>query len=163
MKIILFISMMIINTASFSQIKYPDTKKVDQEDNYFGTIIKDPYRWLEDDNSAETKAWVTEENKVTEDYLSKIPFRQKIKDRLKEMWNYPKYGAPFKEGDYYYFYKNDGLQNQAVLFRQKGLDVTPEVFLDPNKLSKDGTVAIGTVSFSRNSKIRCLLRSAGRQ
>lgn len=152
MKISLFISMMIINTASFSQIKYPDTKKVDQEDNYFGTIIKDPYRWLEDDNSAETKAWVTEENKVTEDYLSKIPFRQKIKGRLKEMWNYPKYGAPFKEGDYYYFYKNDGLQNQAVLFRQKGLDATPEVFLDPNKLSKDGTVAIGTVSFSRNSK-----------
>lgn len=152
MKIILFISLMIINTTSFSQIKYPDTKKVDQEDNYFGTIVKDPYRWLEDDNSAETKAWVTEENKVTEDYLSKIPFRQKIKDRLKEMWNYPKYGAPFKEGDYYYFYKNDGLQNQAVLLRQKGLDATPEVFLDPNKLSKDGTVAIGTVSFSRNSK-----------
>ena len=152
MKIILFISLMIINTTSFSQIKYPDTKKVDQEDNYFGTIVKDPYRWLEDDNSAETKAWVTEENQVTEDYLSKISFRQKIKDRLKEMWNYPKYGAPFKEGDYYYFYKNDGLQNQAVLFRQKGLDATPEVFLDPNKLSKDGTVAISTVSFSKNSK-----------
>ncbi|HEY5367822.1 MAG TPA: prolyl oligopeptidase family serine peptidase [Hanamia sp.] len=152
MKITFILSLMSITTTSFSQIKYPETKKTDQEDNYFGTTVKDPYRWLEDDNSAETKAWVKEENKVTEDYLSKIPFRQKIKDKLKEMWNYPKYGAPFKEGDYYYFYKNDGLQNQAVLFRQKGLNATPEVFLDPNKLSKDGTVAIGTVSFSRNSK-----------
>jgi prolyl oligopeptidase len=141
-----------MNTTSFSQMKYPDTKKVDQEDNYFGTIVKDPYRWLEDDNSAETKAWVTKENKVTEDYLSKISFRQQIKERLKEMWNYPKYGVPFKEGDYYYFYKNDGLQNQFVLCRQKGLDAAPEVFLDPNKLIKDGTVAIGTVSFSKNNK-----------
>ena len=104
MKIILFILLMTIITTGFSQIKYPETKKVDQEDNYFGTIVKDPYRWLEDDNSAETKAWVKEENKVTEDYLSKIPFREKVKEKLKEMWNYTKYGAPFKEGEYYYFY-----------------------------------------------------------
>jgi len=152
MKIILFILLMTFTTQIFSQIKYPDTKKVDQQDNYFGTIVKDPYRWLEDDNSDETIAWVKEENKVTEDYLSKIPFREKVKSRLEEMWNYPKYGSPFKEGDYYYFYKNDGLQNQAVLYRQKGLEATPEVFIDPNKLSKDGTAAIGTLSFSKNSK-----------
>jgi prolyl oligopeptidase len=152
MKITLFIFLMAFNTQIFSQIKYPGTKKVDQEDNYFGTIIKDPYRWLEDDNSAETKAWVQEENKVTEDYLSKIPFRQKVKERLQELWNYTKYGSPFKQGDYYYFYKNDGLQNQAVLYRQKGFDSEPEVFIDPNKLSKDGTAAIGILSFSKNNK-----------
>lgn len=152
MKIIFFTILMAITTQIFSQITYPDTKKVDQEDNYFGTIIKDPYRWLEDDNSVETKAWVKEENNVTEHYLSKIPFRGKVRKRLEELWNYTKYGAPFKQGDYYYFYKNDGLQNQAVLYRQKGLDGEPEVFIDPNKMSKDGTAAIGTLSFSKNNK-----------
>ena len=152
MKLVLFIFLMSINTQIFSQIKYPETKRVDQEDNYFGTIIKDPYRWLEDDNSTETKAWVKEENKVTEDYLSKIPFREKIKKKLEELWNYTKYGSPFKEGDYYYFYKNDGLQNQSVLYRQKGFETEPEVFIDPNKMSKDGTAAIGTLSFSKNNK-----------
>ena len=137
MKIIFFTILMAITTQIFSQITYPDTKKVDQEDNYFGTIIKDPYRWLEDDNSVETKAWVKEENNVTEHYLSKIPFRGKVRKRLEELWNYTKYGAPFKQGDYYYFYKNDGLQNQAVLYRQKGLDAEPEIFIDPNKLRLD--------------------------
>lgn len=151
MKIILFVFLMTFNTQVFSQIKYPDTKKTDQEDNYFGTIIKDPYRWLEDDNSAETRAWVKEENKVTEDYLSNIPFREKVKKRLEELWNYTKYGSPFKQGNYYYFYKNDGLQNQSVLYRQKGFDAEPEVFIDPNKMSKDGTAAIGTLSFSKNN------------
>jgi prolyl oligopeptidase len=152
MKPVLFIFLMSINTQIFSQLKYPETKKVDQEDNYFGTIIKDPYRWLEDDNSTETKAWVKEENKVTEDYLSKIPFREKIKNKLEELWNYTKYGSPFKEGEYYYFHKNDGLQNQSVLYRQKGFEAEPEVFIDPNKMSKDGTAAIGTLSFSKNNK-----------
>jgi prolyl oligopeptidase len=150
---------MLISTLSFSQIKYPDTKKVSQEDDYFGTIVKDPYRWLEDDNSDETKEWVTKQNEVTQNYLSKIPFREKVKSRLEEMWNYPKYGSPFKEGDYYYFYKNDGLQNQAVLYRQKGLDATPEVFIDPNKMSKDGTAAIGTPSFSKNKKYAVYLEA----
>jgi prolyl oligopeptidase len=159
MKIIFSILLMTIITTGFSQIKYPDTKKVDQEDNYFGTIIKDPYRWLEDDNSAETKAWVIEENKVTQDYLSKVPFREKVKARLKEMWNYTKYGAPFKEGDFYYFYKNDGLQNQSVLYRQKGLQAQPEVFIDPNKLSSDGTASINTPSFSRNNKYAVYLEA----
>ncbi len=152
MKSIYFIFLMTITTQTFSQIKYPASKKTSQEDNYFGTIIKDPYRWLEDDNSPETKAWVREQNEVTEKYLAQIPFREKVKSVLKKMWNYTKYSAPFKEGEYYYFYKNDGLQNQSVLYRQKGLNELPEVFIDPNKLSKDGTAAIETVSFSKNNK-----------
>jgi prolyl oligopeptidase len=152
MKTFYFLSLMLISTQTFSQIQYPQTKKVDQQDNYFGTIVKDPYRWLEDDNSAATKSWVQAQNKVTEAYLSQIPFRQKVKNKLKGMWNYVRYGAPFKEGDYYYFYKNDGLQNQAVLYRQKGFEAEPEVFIDPNKMSKDGTAAISTPSFSKNHK-----------
>ena len=159
MKILIFFSLMFITTLSFSQIKYPDTKKVDQQDDYFGTIVKDPYRSLEDDNSAETKEWVEAENKITQHYLSKIPFREKVKDRLEEMWNYAKYSSPFKEGEYYYFYKNDGLQNQAVLYRQKGLDAKPEVFIDPNIMSKDGTAAIGTPSFSKNKKYAVYLEA----
>ncbi len=159
MKINFFILLMTLSTQSFSQIKYPDTKKVKQEDNYFGTIVKDPYRWLEDDNSEETKAWVKEENAVTENYLSQIPFRQKVKDELKSMWNYTRYGSPFKEGDYYYFYKNDGLQNQAVLYRQKGLDASPEVFIDPNKMSKDGTASISVPSFSKSNKYAVYLEA----
>lgn len=154
-----FFLLMAITTNTFSQIKYPDTKKVNEEDNYFGTIVKDPYRWLEDDNSAETKAWVTEQNLVTQNYLSQIPFRQKVKDRLKEMWNYTRYGSPFKEGDFYYYYKNDGLQNQAVLYRQQGLQSPHAIFIDPNKMSKDGTAAIQTPSFSRNFKYAAYLEA----
>ena len=159
MKAIIFFSLMLSTTLSFSQLKYPDTKKSNQQDDYFETIVKDPYRWLEDDNSAETKAWVKEENAVTDQYLSTIPFRNKVKNRLEEMWNYARFSSPFKEGDYYYFYKNDGLQNQAVLYRQKGLDAVPEVFIDPNILSKDGTAAIGTPSFSKNKKYAVYLES----
>jgi prolyl oligopeptidase len=150
---------MSFSIPAFSQIKYPETKKVDQEDNYFGTIIKDPFRWLEDDNSEETKEWVKEENAVTDQYFSQIPFREKVKEELKLMWNYTRYGSPFKEGDYYYFYKNDGLQNQSVLYRQKGLDAEPEVFLDPNKLSSDGTVSVGVPSFSKNNKYAVYLEA----
>ena len=152
-KIIAFIFLpMLLSAKSFSQIKYPPTKKVNQVDDYFGTKVPDPYRWLEDDNSEETKEWVTAENKVTEAYFSAIPFYDKVKQRLETMWNYPKYSSPFKEGDWYYFYKNDGLQNQSVLYRQQGLAGTPEVFIDPNKMSKDGTAAIGTPVFSKNKK-----------
>ena len=159
MKFLIFFSLMLISALSFSQIKYPDTKKVDQQDDYFGTIVKDPYRWLEDDNSTETKEWVEEENAVTQNYLSKIPFREKVKERLEEMWNYAKYSSPFKEGNYYYYYKNDGLQNQSVLYRQKGLDAKPEVFIDPNIMSKDGTAAIGTPAFSKNKKYAVYLEA----
>ncbi len=134
-----------------AQITYPITQKSTQQDEYFGTIIKDPYRWLEDDNSQETKAWVIAQNKVTDQYLASIPFRNKVTERLAELWNYPKYGAPFRKGEYLYFYKNDGLQNQAVLYRQKGLDGAPEVFIDPNNLSKDGTVSLGVPEFSQSN------------
>ena len=101
---------------------YPQTAKVDVVDDYFGTQVADPYRWLEDDNSPETAAWVKAENEITEDYLSQIPFRSQIRERLTEIWNYPRYSTPFKQGDYFYFFKNDGLQNQSVLYRQKTLE-----------------------------------------
>ena len=142
-----------------AQIKYPATKKVSQTDDYFGTKVEDAYRWLEDDNSNETKAWVKEQNIVTSAYLSAIPFRDKVKDRLEQMWNYAKYSSPFKEGEYYYYYKNDGLQNQAVLYRQIGLNGSPEVFIDPNSLSKDGTVAPGIPSFTKSAKYCAYLLS----
>lgn len=145
-----------------ASLAYPVTRKVDTVDNYHGQQIADPYRWLEDDHSEETKAWVEAENKVTEGYLSSIPFRSKIKQRLETLWNYPKYGSPFREGKYYYFYKNDGLQNQAVLYRQLGLNGTPEVFIDPNKLSEKGTAALGSMSFSKDGKyVAYLVAKAG--
>ncbi len=142
----------IMNSTIAQNIVYPTTKKVDTVDNYFGKKIADPYRWLEDDNSAETAEWVKAENKVTYDYLSKIPFRDNVKKRLTELWNYEKISAPFKHGSNYFFYKNDGIQNQAVLYKQASLDAKPEVLLDPNKLSTDGTVALGGIGFSKDGK-----------
>jgi prolyl oligopeptidase len=133
-------------------MKYPETKKDSTKDNYFGTTIADPYRWLENDTSAETKAWVDAENKVTQNYLEQIPYRADIKKRLTEIWNYPKESAPFKVGGYYFFTKNDGLQNQSVWFIKKGLDGKEEVFLDPNKLTKDGTAAVSLLGFSHDKK-----------
>ncbi|SDW12507.1 prolyl oligopeptidase [Lutibacter oricola] len=130
-------------------LKYPTTKKVDTVTNYFGTDVKDPYRWLEDDMSEETALWVGEQNKVTFDYLSNIPYRDELKNRLEKLWNYEKIGSPFKEGDYTYFYKNNGLQNQYVLYRSKG-DEKPEVFLDPNTFSEDGTTSLSGMSFSKD-------------
>ena len=107
-------------TEAQQQFQYPKTRKVDHVDTYHGTKVPDPYRWLEDDNSAETKQWVDEQNKITFDYLGKIPFRAKIKDRLTQLQNYPKYTAPSRRGEYFIFSKNDGLQNQSVLYIQKG-------------------------------------------
>jgi prolyl oligopeptidase len=132
-----------------NKIVYPETKKGDVVDFYFGTSVSDPYRWLEDDRSVETANWVKEENKITFGYLENIPFRQEIKSRLEKMWNYEKFTAPQKEGDYLYFSKNDGLQNQFVIYRQKG-DQEPEVFLDPNKFSADGTSSLGEMEFSKD-------------
>ncbi len=144
--------------ASFCQnqnsepFAYPETKKTETIDTYFGTEINDPYRWLEDDKSSETASWVKEENKVTFDYLSKIPFRNKIKERMEKLWNYEKISAPFKEGDYTYFYKNNGLQNQSVLYRtnKSGKE---ELFLDPNTFSKDATTSLDAVSFSKDGTL----------
>ena len=144
-------------------VTYPETKKVDTVDTYFGTEVPDPYRWLEDDRSAETEAWVKAENKATFGYLDKIPFKDEIKQKLEKIWNYEKIGAPFKEGDYTYFYKNDGLQNQYVIYRYKtGEDPsTAEVFLDPNTFAEDGTVSLGGLSFSDNGKLAAYSISEG--
>jgi prolyl oligopeptidase len=127
----------------------PVTRKGGQVDNYFGTSVADPYRWLEDDRSDETGKWVMAQNDVTNSFLAKIPFRNAIKERLTQLWNYEKYSAPFKEGAYIYFYKNNGLQNQSILYRQKGTGA-PEVFLDPNKLSADGTTSLQGIEFTKD-------------
>lgn len=141
-----------ISTSIAQTISYPQTKKVDHTDTYFGTKVGDPYRWLEDDNSAETAAWVEAQNKVTFGYLENIPYRQQVKQRLESLFNYPKYTAPFHRGETYFFYKNDGLQNQSVLYIQRGLDGTPEVLIDPNTLSADGTARLGTLSLTKDGK-----------
>ncbi len=132
------------------KITYPTTQKVDHVDTYHGTNVPDPYRWLEDDRSAETAAWVKEQNEVTSGYLDQIPFKEKIFNDLEKAYNYPKYSAPRKKGDYFYFYKNDGLQNQSVLYRQKGTNGTPEVVLDPNRLSEDGTTRLTVFNLSKD-------------
>ncbi len=134
------------------QIKYPITKKVKQIDDYHGAKVNDPYRWLEDDNSNETKTWVIEQNKITQKYLSVIPYKEKMKNRLTELWNYEKMNAPFKKGNYLFSYRNDGLQNQWVLYRQTSLLDNPEVVLDPNLLSTDGTTALSNFSISKDGK-----------
>tara|TARA_B100000945_G_scaffold82704_1_gene63807 strand:+ start:4395 stop:6563 length:2169 start_codon:yes stop_codon:yes gene_type:complete len=142
-------------------LNYPKTKKVDTVTDYFGTKVNDPYRWLEDDRSEETEEWVKAENKVTFGYLDKIPFKDDLKKRLSEIWNYEKIGAPFKEGDYTYFSKNDGLQNQYVIYRRKNENDKPEVFLDPNKFSEDGTTSLSGLSFSDNGKMAAYSISEG--
>jgi len=140
------------------RLAYPETKKVDQVDDYFGTKVADPYRWLEDDNAEDTKAWVEAQNKVTFGYLDTIPYRPAIKARLTEIYNYPRYSSPFRVGEHYFFYKNDGLQNQSVCYIQKGLDGTPEVFFDPNALSPDGTIRLGILGPSGNDKYLAVSR-----
>ena len=152
MRTLLFLFFCMATQVAVAQLVYPSTAKGAVKDTYFGTTIADPYRWLEDDNSEATKAWVNAQNAVTTTYLSTIPFRDKVKQRLSVLWNYPKYGSPRQEGEYYYFSKNDGLQNQSVLYRQKGLQGTPSVFLDPNRFSADGTVALAGLSFSKNAR-----------
>lgn len=144
-------------------LNYPKTKKVDTITNYFGTAVKDPYRWLEDDRSKDTEAWVKSQNKTTFSYLDNIPYRKELKERLSKLWNYEKVGAPFKEGKYTYFYKNDGLQNQYVIYRYKtGADPkTAIVFLDPNTFKEDGTISLGGANFSKNGKILAYSISEG--
>ncbi|MPT34009.1 MAG: S9 family peptidase, partial [Flavobacterium sp.] len=143
------------------KLKYPDTRKTETNDTYFGTNVKDPYRWLEDDRSAETAAWVKAENEVTYNYLSQIPFRDALKARLEKLWNYEKISAPFKEGNYTYYTKNNGLQNQSVIYR-KDASGKEEVFLDPNTFSKDGTTSLGGLDFSRDgSKVAYSISEGG--
>ncbi|MBW7467021.1 prolyl oligopeptidase [Pontibacter aydingkolensis] len=142
------------------ELDYPNTRKGDHVENYFGTQLPDPYRWLETHNE-EVDEWIEAQNKVTFNYLDDIAFRDKIKNRLTEIWNYPKYGAPFKEGGKYYFFKNDGLQNQSVLYVQETLEAEPKVFFDPNKLSSDGTVALTALQFSKDGKYVAYGTSSG--
>ncbi len=134
-------------------LTYPVTKKVAQTDNYHGTTIADPYRWLEDANSAETQAWVTAQNKVTQGYLATIPQRDAIRQRLTRLWNYERYSVPYKEGGRYFYSRNDGLQNQAVLYTMAELTDTPRVLLDPNTLAADGTVALAGTAVSPNGSL----------
>lgn len=150
MKKLFYLPFVLLTMKTIAQLQYPVTQKEAITDDYFGTKVTDPYRWLEDDNSTATKAWVQAQNKVTDAYLSTIPYREKIKSRLESLWNYPKFGAPFKKGHYYYFYKNDGLQNQAVLYRTKDLNGVPEVFIDPNTLSSEGIAALSGLSFTKD-------------
>jgi prolyl oligopeptidase len=142
-------------TAQESKLRYPETKKVDHTDDYHGTKVPDPYRWLEDDvrKNKDVAGWVAEENKVTEAYLESIPQRDAIKKRITELWNYERYSAPFEEGGQYFFSKNDGLQNQSVLYVQPALDAEPRMLLDPNKWSKDGTVALAGLEVSEDAKL----------
>ena len=139
--------------AAQSALEYPVTRKVDHVDTYHGTKVPDPYRWLEDDTSAETAAWVEAQNKVTFAYLEKIPFRAQLTKRLKDLYDYAKYSAPSRKGDYFFFRKNDGLQNQSVLYIQKGLEGKPEVLLDPNEWSADGTVLLNAFVPSKDAKL----------
>lgn len=134
------------------KLDYPETKTVDTVDVYFGTQVADPYRWLEDDNSEETAEWVKQQNAVTNSYLESIPFRGKLKEQFTALSNYEKMGTPWKEEGKYYFYKNDGLQNQSVLFECDSLGGEAKILLDPNKLSDDGTVSLSSISFSKDRK-----------
>ena len=163
---ILFVSAIFVscqegNQPNSKNLKYPKTTKTRVIDTLFGTAVTDNYRWLEDDRSAETEEWVKAENKVTFDYLSKIPYREQLKARLTQLWNYEKVGTPYKEGGYTYFSKNSGLQNQSVIYRKKDEKDTEEVFLDPNTFSKDATTSLGSLSFSKDGKTAAYSISEG--
>jgi prolyl oligopeptidase len=150
---IVVVAVLVSGLALFAQaLEYPKTRKVDHADTYFGTKVADPYRWLEDDTSAETAAWVKAQNDVTFPYLERIPFRAQVRARIEALYNYPKYTAPSRKGEHFFFRKNDGLQNQSVLYIQKGLSGTPEVLIDPNKWSEDGTVRLTVFDVSKDGR-----------
>lgn len=141
-------------------LTYPQTRRGDTVDTYFDTDVADPFRWLEDDRSEETAAWVKKQNQLTFDYLEQIAFRDEVRERIAEAWNFERVSAPFEEGDYTYFFRNDGLQNQSVLYRQQG-DEDAEVFLDPNEFSEDGTTSLAGLSFSGDGSLVAYATSAG--
>ena len=151
--ILLIFSMALLSSIhSANKINYPKTAKEKVIDTYFGAKVQDPYRWLENDTSAATAMWVKAQNRVTNDYLNQIPFRNDLKKRLTNLSKYQKYTSPFKKNGQYFYYKNNGLQNQSVLYRQSTLTSEPEIMLDPNTLSTDGTVALTNISFSKDGK-----------
>jgi prolyl oligopeptidase len=157
---ILFLSCQTSPKKESITVNYPITAQADSIDTYFGNQIKDPYRWLEDDRSSATEAWVKEQNRTTFGYLENIPFRESLKSRLEKLWNFEKLGSPFNEGGYTYFYKNNGLQNQYVVYRQKD-NGDPEVFLDPNTFSEDGTTSMSSLSFTKDGSLAAYLISVG--
>jgi prolyl oligopeptidase len=161
MRRLIAILLLSLPLALCAQLQYPETKKGDTKENYHGTSLDDPYRWLEDDHSAETKQWVTDQNKVTFDYLDKIAYRKDWQKRLEEINNYPKYSSPSRQNEYFYFSRNDGLQNQSVVYRQKGLNGKPEIVMDPNKFSEDGTTSLATFSISKDGKYAVVGKSKG--
>jgi prolyl oligopeptidase len=150
-----------ISLHTMAQLTYPQTRKVNQVDQYHGVSVSDPYRWLEDDNSADTKAWVKAQNEVSFGYLEKLPLRETFKKRIEVLTNYEKRSAPTRRGEWFYFYKNSGLQNQSVLYRQKGLTGTPEEVLDPNKLSADATTRLTVFSLNKDGRYACIGLSKG--
>ena len=153
--------MFITANLQAQKIEYPKTKKVDQTDDYHGTIVADPYRWLENPDSEDSRAWIEAQNKITQAYLATIPEREKIKARLTELWNYEKYSAPFKQGGKYFYFKNDGLQNQSVLYVADSPTDKGRVLLDPNTLSADGTVALSGISVSDDGRLLAYGLSSG--
>lgn len=161
MRIIYSIVLLTIPFLMQAQYKYPSARKTDQVDIYHGEKVEDPYRWLEDDNSEETKNWVTMENEVSQQYFDKIGYIGQLTDRLNALYNYPKYSSPFRKGEYYYYYYNSGLQNQSVLYRTKGLDGKAELVLDPNTFSADGTTRLALFSLSENGKYAAVYFSKG--
>jgi prolyl oligopeptidase len=150
-----------VAVADDTKPSYPKTRKDEQVDTYHGTAVADPYRWLEDDRSPETAEWVKAQNAVTFGYLEKIPYRAKVRSRLEQLFNYPKYSSPTRRGEHYFFTKNDGLQNQSVHYVQKGLTGTPEVLIDPNTLSPDGTTRLAQFSLSKDGKYAVVGLSKG--
>jgi len=147
--------------AAAQKLEYPQTRRVEHTDTYFGEKVADPYRWLEDESSAETAAWVAAQNRLTFSYLERIPYRQKVRGRLERLYNYARYTAPFRRGPYYFYSHNTGLQNQNVYFVQKGLDGAPEVLIDPNKFSADGTSKLGTLGVSPDGRYAAYSVSQG--
>jgi prolyl oligopeptidase len=160
--LVFLVSLSVFISAINAQLTYPVTKKVDQSDTYFGVKVEDPYRWFENDSSQEVKNWVTEENKVTNSYLSTIPFREQIRQRIKELNDVPYYTSPYHVGEYYFYEYNTGLQPQEVIYRQKGLTGKGEVFIDPNNLSTEGTTRVGLFGYSEDKKfVTTITRKAG--
>lgn len=158
---IITLSLVSCLTVNAQHMKYPSTEKQSVSDEYFGEKVPAPYRWLEDDQSPKTQQWIKTQNELTFEYLQNIPFRNQLKDQLKKLWNYERISAPFEEGNYTYYYKNNGLQSQSVLYRKLTSGGKEEVFLDPNTFSKDGTSSLGDISFSKDGSLAAYQISEG--